>query len=30
LIRYWWLLLSVVVVIALRGRLMKGRIEANG
>jgi Tfp pilus assembly protein PilF len=30
LIRYWWVLLSVAVVVALRGRLMKGRIEANG
>jgi tetratricopeptide (TPR) repeat protein len=30
LIRYWWVLLSVAVVVALRGRIMKGRIEANG
>ena len=30
LIRYWWVLLSAAVVVALRGRLMKGRIEANG
>ena len=30
LIRYWWVLLSLAVVVALRGRLMKGRIEANG
>ena len=30
LIRYWWVLLSVAVVVAFRGRIMKGRIEANG
>lgn len=30
LIRYWWVLLSVAVVVALRGRIMKGRSEANG
>ena len=30
LIRYWWVLLSVAIVVALKGRLMKRRVEANG
>jgi tetratricopeptide (TPR) repeat protein len=30
LIRFWWVLLSVAIIVALRGRFMKRRIEANG
>jgi tetratricopeptide (TPR) repeat protein len=30
LIRYWWVLLSIALALALRGRLKKARIEANG
>ena len=30
LIRYWWVLLLAAIAVALRGRLMKRRIEANG
>ncbi len=30
LIRYWWVLLSAAIAFALRGRLMKRRVEANG
>jgi tetratricopeptide (TPR) repeat protein len=30
LIRYWWVLLSVAIVVALKGRFMKRRVEANG
>jgi tetratricopeptide (TPR) repeat protein len=30
LIRYWWILLSVAIALALRGRFKKARTEANG
>jgi len=30
LIRYWWVLLSVAIALALRGRFKKARTEANG
>ncbi len=30
LIRYWWLLLTIAVAWALKGRFMKARTEANG
>jgi tetratricopeptide (TPR) repeat protein len=30
LIRYWWILLSVAIALALGGRLKKARTEANG
>lgn len=30
LIRFWWILLSVAIVLALRGRFKKARTQANG
>src|SRR6266576_5422572 len=30
LIRYWWALLSAAIALALRGRVKKARLEANG
>ena len=30
LIRYWWVLLSLAIAVALKGRFKKARTEANG
>ena len=30
LIRYWWILLSLAIALALRARFKKARTEANG